>query len=471
MKKILSLLSALLLAVSLFNGCQDRTDLTAPPAPDGKSGNVDFSRFVVIGNSLTAGYQSSALYESAQNYCFGNQIAQEVGADFAMPLISDPGIGGLLEVQSLEPFALTVATTQGTPTNLTYPAPYNNLGIPGALLYDVLNATSSTTCASYIGAGVANPFFDIVLRGNGSQFQQAKLLHPTVVVLWIGNNDVLGYATSGGAAPTAPTPVPQFQYLYSQLADSVASLGAKTVVVNIPDVTTIPFFTTVGPMVGLELPSIVKLYYQKHGETVASGQATANDLLTGKILLTLQGSEYAPLLGHPTGKWYRDHGYPALPQGIDTTKPFGFHPQNPWPDALTLDADEMANAESTVAAYNSTISAMAAKDNFGLVDINGYLKQVRAADFSGGTTINGVNFTTMFVEGGIFGLDGVHPTDRGQAIIANQIISVLNSKFGANLSTINVSTIPGSIVLAGSTSLGKITAKTFPPNFFKNLVF
>ena len=208
-----------------------------------------------------------------------------------------------------------------------------------------MNATNSTNCASALFANKPNPFFDIVLRNQGavqlSQFQQAKALHPTFITLWIGSNDVLGFATSGGFSPNAPTSPVQFAALYHMLADSIASLGAKVAVANIPNVTDIPFFTTVGPMMAMGIPWATLrqlgspgVFYQKHGETF--NQTSFIDsigLLTGKILVTLPAQNYP--LGQPGGKWYRDNNYPGLPPGIDTTQPLGFDPRNPIPDALS----------------------------------------------------------------------------------------------------------------------------------------
>jgi len=213
-KKLFKMLFAFAASAILLTGCQDRTELTAPNAPNPKSGSADFTRFVTIGNSLTAGYQSSALYRSAQVYGYGNLIAKQTGTSFAIPYISDPGIGGRMKVVSLDlakgAIVIGYDGSTGTPENTIYPAPYNNLGIPGALLYDVLNATSSTTCASYVFGNPAtrqpNVFFDIVLRGQGTQFSQTKALHPAFSATWIGNKDVLGFATSGGFSPSPPTP-------------------------------------------------------------------------------------------------------------------------------------------------------------------------------------------------------------------------------------------------------------------------
>jgi lysophospholipase L1-like esterase len=478
MKKFFNFILPVFIAVIIFYGCQDRTDLTPPTAPSPKSGSVDFTRYVAIGNSLTAGYQSGALYQSAQIYAYPNLIAKVTGTPvFEQPLVSDPGLGGRIRVVSINPFITTVDPSSGVPLNLTYPAPYNDLGIPGALLYDVLNATNSTNCASALFAQSPNPLFDLVLRGNGSQFTQTKLMHPTFVTLWIGNNDILGYATSGGFSPSAPTATPTFQFLYSTLGDSIASLGAKVVVGNIPDVTSVPFFTTVGPALALQTPwplfralGAPGIIYEKHGEVVGTGVADSLSLLTGQILFTLTGSNYAPLIGTPTGKFYRDHNYPGLPLGIDTTKPFGLHPQNPWPDALVLDASEIATAESSTADFNAAIAAVASAKGFGLVDINSFFKLIRQHDFTGGMNFNGLIFTTQYVAGGIFSLDGVHPTGQGQAIIANEFIKVINSKFGASYSLVNVASIPGTILLAKQ---GIYTIKGFPqfdPGAFKHLL-
>ncbi|MBK9225468.1 MAG: hypothetical protein IPO23_14155 [Flavobacterium sp.] len=81
---------------------------------------------------------------------------------------------------------------------------------------------------------------------------------PTFFSLWIGNNDVLGYALAGGdPALDAITPTTTFSFAYSTLVNTLTSNGAKGVVGNIPYVTTIPQFTTI-PVKPL-IPIILKL--------------------------------------------------------------------------------------------------------------------------------------------------------------------------------------------------------------------
>jgi hypothetical protein len=461
MKKILGTIFIITFVALLITGCQDRSNLTAPTPQSPKSGTADFTRFVTIGNSITAGYQSSALYQDAQIWGYGNQIAQVVNTPYVIPLMKDPGIGGQLQIHTLFPNLVLVqqpSLGQEAALNIGYQGVYNNLGVPGALLYDILHATSSTTCASYVFGNppTPNPFFDLILRNSvlnlGSQFQQAKVLHPTFVTCWIGNNDVLGYATSGGVSPADPTPTGNFQALYAQLGDSLSSLGSNVVVANIPYVTTIPFFTTVGPLLARGTPwtahGIPGLFYQAHGNTGPDQTHMADSvhLASLQVLITLTGQNYTSLLGTPTGKWYKDNHYPALPPGIDTTKPFGFYPTNPWPDALILDADEITNAKSTTDSYNATISAVATAKGFGLVDINAVFNNIFLKSVTqDGTVYNGVTFTAFFITGGLFSLDGVHPSSQGQGLIANEFLKVINAKYGSNYPLINLSTIPGSL--------------------------
>jgi len=426
MKKILSLI--VLLAVFFAIGCEDRSELT-PPAPP-STGQVSFNMFVTLGNSLTAGYQNGALYESAQMYSIGKMIADQVGATFEQPIISDPGTGGRLELQGITATGVQihVNTNQGTPKNASLNRPYNNLAVPGAFLYDVANATSSTTCYSNVFGGQPNPLFDLILRGQGSMLTQAKALNPTLITLWIGNNDILGHATSGATVPY--TPSANFAALYNALATELANTGAKVVVANIPDVTAIPFFTTVGPT--LYLQGIQNIWVVR-----GVGDTVPVNVLTN--YLTLRATD-------------------LLTQGKGLSK------SNPLPSSVVLDSIEAANVKQVINDYNTTIASIAAAKGFGLVDANKLLNSAKA-----GITVNGIKFTTQYITGGLFSLDGVHPTSRGYAIVANEFIKVINQKWGANIPLINVANIPGSLILTkGYNALG---LPIIPEGALDNLLF
>jgi lysophospholipase L1-like esterase len=72
------------------------------------------------------------------------------------------------------------------------------------------------------------------------------------------------------------------------------------------------------------------------------------------------------------------------------------------------------------------------------VDIGAYLKTVAS-----GISFNGVTYSTAFVTGGTFSLDGVHLTPRGYALVANYILDAINAKYGSTLSKLDINSYPG----------------------------
>jgi len=422
MKKVLALILVFLLAVS----CEDKTDLTEPGKID--TGTADFTNFVSLGNSLTAGYQSSALFQSAQIYSFGKQIADQVGATYVQPTIDDPGIGGRIQVKSIDPFVTTTAALNGgEPNNSTFSGIYNNLGIPGSLLPDILQTKeSSSTPASF------NPFFDIILRKQGkTPLETAIAAQPTLLTLWIGNNDILGYATSGGTQDH--TPVKTFAFLYDQLCGSLAQAGIPVVLANIPNVSAIPFFTTVSSQLMAKGVSVI------YG-TKADGSITPMDLT--KNLLTLKAQE-------------------------EIAQNKGFTESNPLSNSVILDESEIDTVENIVSNFNTTIRSTAQKYGFHLVDINNFFNQVE----NNGYSSDGVNYTTEYVSGGIFSLDGIHPTSQGYAIVANLFIQKINDDFHAHIPKINVSEIPGSLELSKQVSFGKHNLPKFEKGTFDGIFY
>ncbi len=437
MKKLIFLSIISFFAVLFFNGCE-RTELNAPTF---STGTASFARYVAIGNSLTAGYQSGALYKSGQDYSFSALIAKQAGANFAIPYIADPGSGNRIQIARFDIGAdgSTTPVTRinpdiGAPLNLTYPMPYNNLGVPGALLYDFNNATNSTNCFSAIFGGTPNPFFDLVLRNTGTQFQQARALSPTFVTFWMGNNDVLGYATSGGTVPI--TPDATFNILYGQAMDSLASLGANVVVANIPNVAVLPFLTTVGGQ--LMLKGTMAVFGTK-----ADGSVGLLDLRKNYLTLNAQ----AELLA---GK--------------------GTSPADPLSNRVVLDEGEVKTVMAAVARFNGMIAAQAAAKGFPLVDIYAEFNKI-AATGTKGYYYNGQKFTVEYIRGNLFSLDGVHPSSQGAAIVANQFILKINSAFKASIPLIDVSTIPGSIVVGKNLEYSPLGIPIFEPGTFDNLLF
>lgn len=401
----------------IFAACEDRTDLTEPPSPN--LGTINFDKMVSLGNSLTAGFMSNALYENGQVYSYGSLISKQVKSNYQFPNVSEPGIGGRIEVVSVDPFKTKVNIQIGTPTNTTYPSPYNNLGVPGAFTHDILNATSSTNNFATNNGGTPNPFFDIVLRGIGTPFSQAKMLAPSIVTLWIGNNDLLSSASTGGEVPA--TPVAIFEAFYKQLLDSVATLNCPVFVANIAPSMIRPFYETVGN--SLKAGGFVAVYGKNSsGDTLLLNLNT--NYLTLRALEELFDSQ-----GNLTGK--------------------GTQRNNPLSNRVIIDSTEFALLMNTVSQYNSIIAAEVAARGFHLVDINSLYTAIDASVASRGFyEVDGIKFNLSFVSGGLVTLDGVHPTAQAHGIIANKFIETMNQKLNISIPKVNVANLPGSLIFA-----------------------
>jgi lysophospholipase L1-like esterase len=464
MKKIIKTLSLLSIIALAIIGCEDYNDLTAPAPVN--LGSADFTRFVSVGDSWTMGEQSSSVFESAQMYSFGNIIARQVNATYEQATFSEPGTAGRLEIASLNPFTTYTNPGQGSPTNLNYPAPYNNLGIKGAFLYDVLNARSANTCYT-ANFGVPNPLFDAVLRGFGTQLELVIAQQPTLITLWIGNNDILAFATRGGLFP--PTDPSVFQTQYTQVVTALHSTGAQIIIGGMPNALLTPYFTTVGPGVGQAIsgiPGAQGLVYQTTGAP-GINIAPAGDLINKNVLITLSGSAAAGLLGNTTGKYYTDNGIP-VPPGVNTAFPFGLTPENPFPNNLVLDPTEIAAYLALRDGYNQIISGLAASFSYSVINWDELFNSLAGA---GGLTVNGVNFSATYISGNFFSLDGIHPTSQGYGIIANEFIKAINNKYSAQIPLVDVSAIPGSLIFQESVSMGKYGIPNIPYGALDNVLF
>lgn len=442
-----------LTAVSFLflSGCEDRNDLTAPSNPS--TGSVDFTTFVTLGNSITAGYQSGSLYESAQKYSYGKQIANLVGTTYVQQLFSDPGTAGRIELSAFTTsgVSLTYNTSSGLPQNTSYTAAFNNLGIPGAILYDIVDETDFATKST----ARSNALFSAILRSSSfgaSMIKQALGKSPTVITLWIGNNDVLGYASSGGTKGTdaatglLPTDVATFTYLYNLVGTQLAASGAKVVVANLPSISAIPYFTTV-PAVLTSGTTTITLY----GTTKSGVRA----LVYGEDLLLLTASSVLlDSSGQPTG--------------------VGLSASNPLPDKYVLDKDEVAIVNAAVTSFNSVISSVATAKGFALADMNALFNEFSVKNSSGsyvGKIVDGITFTPSYVTGNLFSLDGVHPTSRAQAIIANKFIEVINAKWSSSIPYLDVSLVPASLIIAKKAQFSKYGIPIIEKGTFDNVLF
>ncbi len=398
---------------------------------------VDFSRYVALGDSLTAGVVSNGSVQTYQQNSFPALIARQAGVSgFQQPLVSAPGLPPLLRLVALNVTPLGVSPViqvspgLGAPLNVTLPTPYNNLGVDGFDSNDVISRVGNINdfakhLADYAAgkSGKAPAFADLVLRfpvfpGTSTPapaVAQAIALQPTFITVWIGSNDVLGAALTGVVVDgVTMTTKLDFQVRYTTLIGALrqARPNAPIVVGNLVDVEAIPFVTTIKPYIvnpstGTHIPLI--------GE---AGPLTEQDRVT-----LLASSLLAQGIGIPAAAG--GTGQP-LPEGsVDAA---GLH------SGVILRAGEITAIKARIADLNDVINGVAAQFNAKVVDFHTYFNNL----LTSGMTFGGVTLTPAFLTGGIFSYDGVHPQAIGYAIVAREWIRTINAGFGAKLPDINM---------------------------------
>ena len=496
MKKLKYLYIVLISGVVAWS-CEQIPNIADPdpnftPTPVGGpigAGNADFTKFIAIGNSLTAGFQAGALFDDGQKYSLPNilsqQFAQVGGGDFIQPDInsvngynstfSNPAegifLGRLVLVGS------TPTPTPGDPASLPSPLnpafqytgdPINNFGVPGILLGQALIPQTGDWSLFQADPRV-NPFYARFASSPGTStiMGDAVAAAGTFFMFWLGNNDVLGYATTGatGAIPLTSVSDFGFQFGAAMTILTTNNDSIQGVVGNIPNVTSIPFFTLV-PYNAIPLDQATADF--ANGAYVSYNGGIQGALQFGLIdqaeadLRTIQFTagnnaivtedEDLTLLVLPDGQG----GTITLPNirqlqagelvTLPTSAVLGTlaNPNDPTSvigvavpieDRMALTNNELTEINTAIDGFNAsieqTIVGLGLSDRIAMADVNKALDDLTN---QGPTLVEGLVVTTSLVPpAGLFSEDGVHPNSRGYAFTANVFIDAINAKFNANV--------------------------------------
>lgn len=406
------------------------------------SGSADFSNYVSFGNSLTQGYSDGGLHNELgqQDNSYPAIIARQMklafpGLNFKQPTVTGRGSGymhleyihkeikvikaydpGLVPLTDNHPLAIAEDpswATYGSDKTIKY----NNMGISGFKLVNVVGGGNTSANVNYFVSNV-NPYARFLNWGPSnamiSYLDHIKASNATFFTNWLGNNDVLGWSTAGGDDGfesqfnqyfSKLSDVTEFHDKYDSVLTALKSMGAKGVCATIPDVTSIPYFKTVTlQSVGKDVWFIEGPYSLNPGSV---RKANAEDL----ILLNASDE---------------------LAKGIGLTQ------AKPLPHDFVLDKTEKLLAQARSIDFNNQIKLLAAKHGFAVADMYTYMKTLES-----GLTFDGVTFSPKYIEGGVFSLDGVHPNNRGYALIANKFIETINQYYGSNLPPVIVGNFRG----------------------------
>lgn len=393
-----------------------------------------FRKYVALGDSLTAAVEGNCLVERHQRKSYPKLVADTLGiSDFQQPLLSElplttPGTGVCLgTVVAGGTITVGPVSNQGLPLNATLARPYDNLGIPGANATDLVDlkvSNPSGNTANRSAAFVLRNFPGGPFEGK-SALDEANLLSPDFVTVWIGNNDVLGAALSAAAVDGVTlTPVAVFDAKYTQLMTGLRMTGRTVVALNIPDVSALAFTRTipsvvVNPttrqpvLVGGQPVSLL-------GPRTTATCSTAPCPLPAGTLVTLGASSLLALgVGIPTS--LGGTGLP-LPDG-------SFLPPATLNQGVLLYPDEVAAIQTRGNELNARIAAIAAANGATVLDIHALFDDMVAHGYEVG---GGITVTTSFLTGGIFSADGFHASNIGYAIVATEIIEHLNDVKGTD---------------------------------------
>jgi lysophospholipase L1-like esterase len=258
-------------------------------------GSADFSNYVAIGASFTAGYSDGGLFRAAQEKSFPKLLSEQFafggGGTFTQPLMDDNtgGIlaggvlandyrlvfGGSLPVR-LDAFLASQGASAPpitTEAGNNKGSSFNNFGIPGAKSFHLVTP----------GYAAFNPYYTrIASSASSTVLNDALAQNPTFFTLSeVGGNDVLGYATSGGSGvdqtgnidPTTYgnndiTDPNVFDQAFTSMITALTQNGAKGVVTTVPDITSLSYFTTIthnpldpnNPNFGPQIPTLNQIY-------------------------------------------------------------------------------------------------------------------------------------------------------------------------------------------------------------------
>jgi len=419
------------IALFLFTGC-GKDLLESDPI---NRGQLPLAPYVAIGGSETAGFADGALHYEAQLYSYPALISRQLqlvgGGAFNQPftvdsngfalvngvLVSKLSLGSKTDCLGAES-VVPVRMPSNTGTFASFSAssqagPYGNLGIPFLRVTDLARPT-------LIGI---NPY--VFRTGLDSvSYQQAVLNRaPKLFTIWLGMEEMLGSVIN-----KVPAPAPVM--LYNQLNPFLDSLSQDTTaagfIATLPDVTAFPFFNTI-PYNALELEQdLADLLNQVYAGT---GMA----FVAGPNAFVIEDANA------PGGKrQIRPTEKLLLTLPLDSVKCEFMGSINPIPARYVVSDNELAALRDLLRGYNYFITQFAMDKGLTIVDLHGLYQRLES-----GLVVNGVEFSPTFVSGGFFSLDGLNPSYRGAAIIANTFIEVMNAEYRASVPTVSVVSQPG----------------------------
>lgn len=414
-------------------------------------GEADFSKFVAIGDGHMGGYMDDALSVSGQQSSLGAMIQNQllmVGAQgIQMPWMEALNIGvnknGLsrlilgyktdcLGTTSLSPVRFAAFGEQGSLTTSAYnpSQKFSNFGTPGIRMIDLVSTQiGNPNSIDY------NPFFarmsmdQFILPWTGyySSMQENILMggNPSFCVIYLGVEDVLPFAKSGATqnqmSPIDGLPGIGFGESLTQFCEQLSAQNVKAAIATIPNITDWPYFTTI-PYNGLKLDE---------------EKAASLNQIYSALGFSFHVGDNPFMIVDPNAGMFGVRPIEAgekilLSVPLDSVKCNQMGSIFPLRDEFVLNLEEIIEIQTRIDQFNALIIEKATDYGFAVVYTSDFYENLTT-----GFAYNGVSMSAKFVSGGAFSLDGIHLNPRGNALLANEFIKSINSKFKSKITLIN----------------------------------
>jgi hypothetical protein len=431
-----ALRAAALAGAVLLGACVgDADELLAPVEP--ATGGALFQRYVSMGNSITAGYQSGGVNDTLQLRAYPVLLAAKANASFTSPLVRFPGCP--------RPFAAPLGATgrigtADTCVRSNAPAVIQNVAVPGERLLDLLRFPVTGDV----------PRLHILLLGERTQVRHMIDAHPTFVSVWIGNNDALEASVGGilgplsAGADSSLTPLSKFQSQLNTLVDSIAFANPQgAMLIGVVNAIRAAPVLQPGAYFYLAASTTGGSYQGRPVNANCSpvtGVGTPNPLSANMVSFQIVTAA----------------GFPEI-----NCDPNAYPVGDPRRGAYLLDTSEQAIVTARVNAFNAAIKAAADARGWLYVDPNLLLEDYRGRKATNGRytfvrkcqdlptaatpaalqaavalscPVTGATGEPNFF-GSLISFDGVHPSTSAHVILANSFAAAINAKYGISLPT------------------------------------
>ena len=362
----------------------------------------DPTNFVVMGEGLAAGMADFGLRSVYQEKSFPAQMAQQMDVAFPQPLIQGPGIGSAPGFPSL-PVRLPGPDQGAVRADFPPQLFVFNLSVPGFRARDALTRRPASPLVqkhdelqSVTNLILGYPSLILKDKPLWTQAEYARVMRPSLLLIALGYYDVLEAAATGD--PSRLTSVEDFRASYSDILQAARETDAALVVLTIPDPLDTAYFTPLD-------------------------RASQNVLASAEDLQALYNLHPDDLL--------TPNGLTAIALQIDANE-FG-----ELPPGSVIGSDVAAQVRSRVAALNQVIQSLAQESGAVVYDLHGLFARVRDS----GLVVSDTRTLTRDYLGGFYSLNGYYPGATGHALIANELLTLLNQTFGTTFPLIDLAQV------------------------------